>query len=42
MQDLIDRLRAALDRLFPAPAARPVPVRVRPERPQPPHRGAGQ
>lgn len=28
MQDLIDRLRDALDRLFPAPAARPVPVRV--------------
>jgi hypothetical protein len=28
MQDLIDRLREALDRLFPAPAARPVPIRV--------------
>ncbi|WP_424973863.1 hypothetical protein [Dinoroseobacter sp. S124A] len=38
MQDLIDRLRAALDRLFPAPATRPVPVRVRPE---PPHRRGG-
>jgi hypothetical protein len=34
MQDLIDRLRAALDRLFPTPDARPVPVRVREDRPR--------
>lgn len=34
MQDLIDRLREALDRLFPVPAVRPVPVRVKDDRPR--------
>lgn len=29
MERLIDRLQDLMDRLFPAPAARPVPVRVK-------------
>jgi hypothetical protein len=34
MTGLIDRLKDLLDRLFPEPAARPVPVRVKPREPR--------
>ncbi len=34
MKDLIDRLHELLDRIFPAPGARPVPVRVKDREPK--------
>ncbi len=33
MQELIDRLHELLDRIFPTPNARPLPVRVKDKEP---------